>query len=575
MVPGYNMIQYFEVDGHKLMTEDILKDARKDYKDDLIQTSVDHYNATMESLDLLFERHPELAKLGTKEDYLRYISTVFPQSLDKSIYWHGSNSDFSGGLNTAKKGEGSGAPETKKRNDLYLNKEAWASLQYIDGVNRVGRDKNGFGHWNKLYWELKQIMSNGRRQSNAWKDIVINDETVREAIPNKMGVFNRDNGGENGKWLEEVKADYGYEGKTNKEFFEDIFGIQYGVDTFQTWIDRNAEVFKGMQGATAGIYPVLINVTNPIRETGEDTYYEEHRGLITRAVEEGRDTILSYKADNEFGSDVAAVLDVDKSRVHFLGNKEDLKSFEKFMKSQTKPAKALVGWDSKFNKITVQEGEELKSYYLGNMSIKNINKLFSELGIPVTSKYYSESLDNNAVMEGLIDQYLAKKQAKAPVYDDDTWFMPSDIVNILDEYGQVRRTIDLDSLPKYYKFKQGLDALELAAGVEIDVDYESGIATVNGKEYAISDNLRNEIMTDLGITELPVYKYQVNVTKPHNLRPSLIRWQYKGEDGNVYYRNIFDTDVIRNSYINRSSLGEDYRTKIQDILHKLHEGKDD
>jgi hypothetical protein len=36
MVPGYNMIQYFEVDGHKLMTEDILKDARKDYKDDLI-----------------------------------------------------------------------------------------------------------------------------------------------------------------------------------------------------------------------------------------------------------------------------------------------------------------------------------------------------------------------------------------------------------------------------------------------------------------------------------------------------------------------------------------------------------
>jgi len=82
-------------------------------------------------------------------------------------------------------------------------------------------------------------------------------------------------------------------------------------------------------------------------------------------------------------------------------------------------------------------------------------------------------------------------------------------------------------------------------------------------------------MADLGITELPAYKYQVNVTKPHNLRPSLIRWQYKGEDGNVYYRNIFDTDVIRNSYINRSSLGDDYRTKIQDILHKLHEGKDD
>jgi hypothetical protein len=82
-----------------------------------------------------------------------------------------------------------------------------------------------------------------------------------------------------------------------------------------------------MQGTTAGIYPVLINVTNPIRETGEDTYYEEHRGLITQAENEGRDAILGYKADNEFGSDVAVVLNVDQSRVHFLGNKEDLKGF--------------------------------------------------------------------------------------------------------------------------------------------------------------------------------------------------------------------------------------------------------
>lgn len=232
-------------------------------------------------------------------------------------------------------------------------------------------------------------------------------------------------------------------------------------------------------------------------------------------------------------------------------------------------------WDPKFNKIIIPGKEEPETKYLGNMSIKALQQLYVDLGLEITSPYLLDSQDNTNISMNFIDKYLAKKQAEAPVYNDDTWFMPSDIVNILGENGESLRTIDLDSLPKYYKFKQGLDALELAAGVKIDVDYESGVATVNGKEYAISDNLRNEIMADLGIVELPAYKYQVNVTKPHNLRPSLIRWQYKGEDGNVYYRNIFDTDVIRNSYINRSSLGEDYRTKIQDILHKLHEGKDD
>ena len=91
----------------------------------------------------------------------------------------------------------------------------------------------------------------------------------------------------------------------------------------------------------------------------------------------------------------------------------------------------------------------------------------------------------------------------------------------------------------------------------------------------MSDTYVEEIMELLGLNEMPLYKYQVNVTKAHNLRPSLIRWQYMGKDGKVHYRNIFDTDIIRISYVNPSQRGEDYRTKIQNILHDLHEGRDD
>lgn len=295
-----------------------------------------------EDAQLVLDRNPELASVGTAREYAAYINDIFPNSVEKDIYWHGSNEDFSDGFNTAKRGEGSGALETKKRNDLYLNRQGWASLQYVNGVNRQGSDKNGFAHWNKLWWELKEIMSNGRRENNDWKDIVITDKdvnSIRQAIPNKRGKFDRDKGGTHGKWLKERKADYGYENKSDKEFFEEVFGLQLGKDTFNTWTARNAEVFKAMETTAKGIYPVVINVTNPIVEEGQNTYYEEQRGLFSQADRNGNDAILSRRADNEFNSDVAVVINASNKNVHWLGTKSDVKQFRQWKTKNVKQPK--------------------------------------------------------------------------------------------------------------------------------------------------------------------------------------------------------------------------------------------
>lgn len=295
-----------------------------------------------EDAQLVLDRNPELASVGTAREYAAYINDIFPNSVEKDIYWHGSNEDFSDGFNTAKRGEGSGALETKKRNDLYLNRQGWASLQYVNGINRTGSDKNGFAHWNKLWWELKEIMSNGRRENNDWKDIVITDKdvnSIRQAIPNKRGKFDRDKGGTHGKWLKERKADYGYENKSDKEFFEEVFGLQLGKDTFNTWTARNAEVFKAMETTAKGIYPVVINVTNPIVEEGQNTYYEEQRGLFSQADRNGNDAILSRRADNEFNSDVAVVINANNKNVHWLGTKSDIEQFRQWKAKNVKQSK--------------------------------------------------------------------------------------------------------------------------------------------------------------------------------------------------------------------------------------------
>lgn len=65
----------------------------------------------------------------------------------------------------------------------------------------------------------------------------------------------------------------------------------------------------------------------------------------------------------------------------------------------------------------------------------------------------------------------------------------------------------------------------------------------------------------------PLFTYRENVTRPRNLRPSIIRWRY--EDGT--YDNIFNHEAIKNPYI--SPINKVNRKKVQDILHELHTGK--
>jgi hypothetical protein len=51
-------------------------------------------------------------------------------------------------------------------------------------------------------------MSNGRRETNDWKDLTIDEKNVRQEIPNKKGELDLENG--HGSTLEKRKARYGY-----------------------------------------------------------------------------------------------------------------------------------------------------------------------------------------------------------------------------------------------------------------------------------------------------------------------------------------------------------------------------
>lgn len=47
-----------------------------------------------EGVDFVFDQHPELASIGTKEQYAKYIGTIFPDSKFKEIVYHNSDAEF-------------------------------------------------------------------------------------------------------------------------------------------------------------------------------------------------------------------------------------------------------------------------------------------------------------------------------------------------------------------------------------------------------------------------------------------------------------------------------------------------
>ena len=48
-----------------------------------------------EGVDFIFEQNPELAQIGTKEQYSEYLNTIFPGSKVKDIVYHASANKFS------------------------------------------------------------------------------------------------------------------------------------------------------------------------------------------------------------------------------------------------------------------------------------------------------------------------------------------------------------------------------------------------------------------------------------------------------------------------------------------------
>ena len=83
---------------------------------------------------------------------------------------------------------------------------------------------------------------------------------------------------------------------------------------------------------------------------------------------------------------------------------------------------------------------------------------------------------------------------------------------------------------------------------------EGTVMTAIGEPYVVEyfnvqgEKFSTEVTEYKKVGQTQSYKFAQNVTAPRNLKPSLIRWKYIGEDGKEHYQNVFDSSVVRKAY---------------------------
>ena len=254
--------------------------------------------------------------------------------------------------------------------------------------------------------------------------------------------------------------------------------------------------------------------------------------------------------------------------------------------------------DYKQSLITLLQGHKdytpqtnsIGEFFINGQSTKQLENQVQKLKIENPDRI--DTQDITSYNHQLIQRYLNRKQQEVEIRPDKSWFMPSDNVNIIDSEGKVH-TVELNSMDDYYKFKDGINDIEIANNVSIKVDYKKGtykitsltaelnLTKVDGEWQADSTELSAVATQLVGKVTLPGgrvvtgekqqydFKYQENIVRPHDLRPSLLRWQ-DSETGE--YMNIFDSPVIRDAYTNPEGKKANHQSLVQAELNNIHNG---
>jgi hypothetical protein len=320
----------------------------------------------------LFESNPELASIGTVEQYSQYLDTIFPKSTVKDIVYHGTDTKKDKFLSlNAGTHFGTKKAATERRNKVLLpvllninNSVLFKDVLDDDVLKAADKflKENGeyleYGYRNEESGLLVYLYNQGKLDSNTLWDALYSDRnTMMQILQNALG--------SNGyRYINQVED----KGSTSYVVFEPeqihILGSKQDIKGFEKFVnkpivsDNQYNVQLNLQNLESTIEDVVTKkLQEKIFRIGKVLFEKIELDNVNIHVKKNSETEFSIAIDNKgtsiFGT-LSAVLDFQKrdldSNEIYSPNPKGFILWETFLKSEVASMpKAKVIVDNRFD----------------------------------------------------------------------------------------------------------------------------------------------------------------------------------------------------------------------------------
>ena len=308
----------------------------------------------------LFQSNPELANIGTPQQYSQYLDTIFPDSKMKDIVYHGSPNKIEQ-FDKSKLGINTGSESAK--NAFFFASNPFTSFVYTWKTWDLGQDEySGEMEYAAMYQIGK--LAERFNEKTSLKEL-LNDEEIKSISANNttfllLEALNKFDEKQSIFFpiseTQTIKFDKDYTNKTKGKFYLETKGIGeenfLGIKTKEEEITKEefdkllikAKAYLEKQKADIKIYQILLNSKNPliVDDKNEGFRQETYSERVKKAKKENNDSvIINNTADPVPNSDIFAVFEPEQ--IHILGSKADIQGFKEFVQ------------DKQFQKLTAEE----------------------------------------------------------------------------------------------------------------------------------------------------------------------------------------------------------------------------
>lgn len=401
---------------------------------------IDSFKRKMEGIDFIFSQSPELASVGSKAQYLQYLSTIFPNSKVKDIVYHGTRSqekfDF---FDENKIGE---------LDSGYFGKGFYFSpdLSYADGYSKL---YNGYNI--AALVNLKNPLETDANQANTNISLINNDGAIVRVGENLTPELNSENYNPNeiGEIVVSTTEQIHILGGKNdiEGFKEFVRKSQEGKQMTLFNVSANVLEKEIINGFLLDFGITVTEYENLKDEIGIDSYTAAD--LITKSIayEKGESILpeVAYfaysmlgKQNNKLRSELRYLINKwDKYQERFNYHANTIKQKEGFIKNSEE-------WKNKIRDLVIIDflKDNLTNYYLNKKEFTKI----------LDTKWTREDFSLWNKIISIIEDFLSKFSEKYKNQKEKLENIGLGIANevITRNYEYFNYSLGQDQIQKYY-----------------------------------------------------------------------------------------------------------------------------